>query len=487
MDFAQQIFFTTLAASFGILHIILYLYNRRFKSNLFFSIFLFFYALSVFFDYQAFISPAGESIFYLRLHRAVMPFSPLFALAFLYYAFDLKIPKYFWAVTVAMIVAGIAAVIKPVQLFFFVQLLLLVIIAEAIRIFISAIRQQKNEAWIITIGFILLFLFSLYDIFMDFELISPVAGVLNGYPYGFLGLIFCASIYLARDFARANKIILNRETEARKMEIERKILEAEDQRKARELLEAREVQLSLLPRCITGLQNYDFCFEMNPATEVGGDYYDYSISDSGEISIAIGDATNHGMKAGMMVSIMKSLFISHIDQMEIKEFLNHCSKTIKQMKLKNLFMALMIVKINGRNLKISSAGIPPLLIYRKQTEEIEEIKVKGMPLGSVESFPYQIVETELNDGDTVLMMTDGLAELFNTERKLFGMQRIKNQFLSNMEKPVDGIVENLFSAAKKWRNGAKQNDDITFVSFRYKKNEHTQVLPPEKEKNEPLN
>ncbi|NIR65708.1 MAG: serine/threonine protein phosphatase, partial [candidate division Zixibacteria bacterium] len=61
---------------------------------------------------------------------------------------------------------------------------------------------------------------------------------------------------------------------------------------------------------------------MRPATEVGGDYYDYSISDSGEISIAIGDATNHGMKAGMMVSIMKSLFISHIDRMEITDFLN---------------------------------------------------------------------------------------------------------------------------------------------------------------------
>ncbi|NIR65707.1 MAG: SpoIIE family protein phosphatase, partial [Aliifodinibius sp.] len=54
----------------------------------------------------------------------------------------------------------------------------------------------------------------------------------------------------------------------------------------------------------------------------------------------------------------------------------------------------------------------------------EEIKIKGMPLGSVESFPYQIVETELNDGDVVLMMTDGLAELFNKEKKFFGMERI---------------------------------------------------------------
>ncbi|MDX1641160.1 MAG: SpoIIE family protein phosphatase [Balneolaceae bacterium] len=468
MDIIQQIFFTTLAASFGILHLILYLYNRKFKSNLFFSIFLFFYALSVFFDYQAFIAPSGENLVYLRLHRAVMPYSPLFALIFLYYAFDFKIPKYFWGLTTAVVLAGIVAVIEPVEYFGFVQIMILLIFVEAIRVFIMAIRKKRNDAWIITTGFILLFLFSLYDIFMDLDLIMPVAGILNAYPFGFVGLIICASIYLARDFARANQTILEQEREAREKEVERKILEAEDQRKAKELEEAREVQLSLLPQCITGLQNYDFCFEMHPASEVGGDYYDYSISDSGELSIAIGDATNHGMKAGIMVSIMKSLFISHIDHMEIKEFLNHCSGIIKQMKLKNLFMALMIVKIDGRKLRISSAGIPPLLIFRKESGKIEEIRIKGMPLGSVDSFPYQTVETELNEGDVVLMMTDGLAELFNEQRESFGTQKIKKTLLENSENTVNDIVETLFSEGKKWRRNSKQNDDITFVSFRYK-------------------
>ena len=95
--------------------------------------------------------------------------------------------------------------------------------------------------------------------------------------------------------------------------------------------------------------------------QVGGDYYDYFISGSGEISIVIGDATDHGMKAGMMVSIIKGLFLTHINNMEIKKFLNSCSQTIKQMKLKNLYMALMLVKINDRRLEMSSAGIPPLL------------------------------------------------------------------------------------------------------------------------------
>ena len=467
MEFAQQIFFTTLAASFGLLHLILYFYNRKFKSNLFFSVFLFLYALSLFFDYQASLATPDRQLLYLRIHRGFMPYSPLFALLFLYYAFNLKIPKHFWILTAAMIVAGTLSIIGPIKYFGLVQILLFFVILESVRIFSWSIKKKKNDAWIITTGFILLFLFSSYDIFMDLDLISPVAGIVNGYPFGFLGLILCASIYLARDFSRANKTILRHEREAREMEIERKVLEAEDQRKAYELEEARQVQLSLLPKCITNLRNYEFCFEMRPATEVGGDYYDYSVSDSGELSIAIGDATNHGMKAGIMVSIMKSLFISHIDQMEIREFLNHCSRVIKQMKLKNLFMALMIVKMNENKLTISSAGIPPLLIYRKEVDRIDEIKVKGMPLGSLDSFPYQTVETKLGKGDVVLMMTDGLAELFNEERETFGEDNIKEIFLKSAEKPVNDIVENLFSEGMKWQGDSKQNDDITFVSFRY--------------------
>jgi serine phosphatase RsbU (regulator of sigma subunit) len=228
--------------------------------------------------------------------------------------------------------------------------------------------------------------------------------------------------------------------------------------------------MSLLPACITDLEDYEFCFEMRPATEVGGDYYDYIVTGPGKISIVIGDATNHGMKAGMMVSIMKSLFLSHVNHTNISDFLNRCSRIIKQMQLKNLFMALMKVKIDGPELTISSAGIPPLLFYRKETDIIEEITVKGMPLGALESFPYETVETELSPGDTVLMMSDGILELFNGEKEMFGNDKVKEVFLENVNKPVAKIVDSLFLAADKWRGDAMQNDDITLVSFRLKPN-----------------
>jgi hypothetical protein len=80
-DSGFQMFFTALALAFGILHLILFLFSPRSKSNLYFAIFVFLYAANIFFDYQNFLATGLRSgLFYLRIHRAVMSCSPVFAL-----------------------------------------------------------------------------------------------------------------------------------------------------------------------------------------------------------------------------------------------------------------------------------------------------------------------------------------------------------------------------------------------------------------------
>ncbi len=467
MDLYQQIFFTTLALSFAVVHFLLYLYNRKLKSNLFFAIFLLFYAANIFFDYQASLAENWESaLIYLRIHRGVVIFNPLLVLLFLYSAFRFSVPVYFWLIAGALLITGYLAVLDPVNNFEYTQYPAIIASLEAVRVFIKALRIKRYQAWILATGFALLFLFSSYDMLMDLNLITPVAGILNGYPLGFLCLIIFSSIYLARDFANTSNILLAKEHQARDMEISRKLLEAEDQRKAAELNEARDLQISLLPQCISRIQNYDICFDMQTASEVGGDYYDYNISEDGTISIVIGDATDHGLKAGMMVSIVKSLFLTHVNNLGITDFFNNCSRTIKQMKLKNLYMALMLVKIRDNNLEASSAGIPPLLIYRKRKKIIEEYKIKGMPLGAVDSFPYQTIRTELENGDTVLLMSDGLPELFNKDMESFGYEKLKDLFLNYAEDSVNDIAGKLLQDGENWISGFKQNDDITLVVIR---------------------
>jgi len=395
-----------------------------------------------------------------------MPYNAVFALLFTYYAFDFKIPKHFWIILAGLAITGFFSVLEPINYFDYVQFAQIAVMVEAVRIFILAFRKKKYDAWIIATGFILLFLFSCYDLLLDLGLMMPINNITNGYPFGFVCLILATSVYLSRDFAKANQKILDQERQNKEMEISQRLLEAEDKRKAKELSEARSLQLSLLPQCISNINNIEICFDMRAASEVGGDYYDYSVSENGEISIVIGDATDHGMKAGMMVAIIKSLFLTHVNNTNIKDFLITCSSTIKQMKLKNLYMALMLLKIQNRKLSVSSAGIPPLLIYRIKTGTIDEYKIKGMPLGAVDSFPYETITTELEYGDTVLIMTDGLPELFNKEKLSFEYTRVKEIFSQNAHRPVNEIVNKLFLAGEDWMTDQKQNDDITLVAFR---------------------
>ena len=118
MDLYIQIFLSTLALAFGLLHIILYIYNKEQKENLFFALFLFFYALNTFFDYQSSLAlnDSAEYLF-LRIHRAVFPYAPIFALLFFYFIFKLKIPKQFWIISIGLILISIPAIIQPNKYF----------------------------------------------------------------------------------------------------------------------------------------------------------------------------------------------------------------------------------------------------------------------------------------------------------------------------------------------------------------------------------
>ncbi len=68
-------------------------------------------------------------------------------------------------------------------------------------------------------------------------------------------------------------------------------------------------------------------------------------------------------------------------------------------------------------LTMSSAGMPPVYLYRNATQTVEEHVMKGMPLGTFSDFPYTLKETILENGDTILLMSDGFPELFNEKKK----------------------------------------------------------------------
>ena len=169
-----------------------------------------------------------------------------------------------------------------------------------------------------------------------------------------------------------------------------------------------------------------------------------------------------------MVSIIKSLFISDTSNGELFNFLKKCSETIKQMNLGNLFMGLQIIKYKNHKMVVSSAGMPPINIYRAETNSVEEIVIKSMPLGGPSLNNYETKEIEINKGDVLLLMSDGYPELFNENDEMFGYLRAKEAFKDSALKSADAISLELTNIGKRWRGKRPQEDDITFVVMKVK-------------------
>ena len=184
------------------------------------------------------------------------------------------------------------------------------------------------------------------------------------------------------------------ELRAKAVEAEKRALEAENERKTKELEDARQLQLSMLPKEVPKFPGYEIAVFMKTATEVGGDYYDFSAGEGRTLNVAFGDATGHGMQAGTIVTLMKGLFLSDASRFDIQTFFNHCSRAIKEIKLGRLFMAFTLVRLKGQFTvcfveRRNAPGFP----LPKARRSVEEILLKGMPLGAMKNFPYVLHET----------------------------------------------------------------------------------------------
>src|SRR5262249_20423208 len=154
---------------------------------------------------------------------------------------------------------------------------------------------------------------------------------------------------------------------------------------------------------------------MKPATEVGGDYYDFHLGEDGTLTVAIGDATGHGLKAGTMVAAVKGLFVALAHHPGVPHTLKRLRQTLKQMNLRGVFVALTIAKVRRNRLVISMAGMPPVWIYRAASGEVEEISLRAVPLGGMMNYQYKQRELAIAPGDVIVLMSDGLPERFNVE------------------------------------------------------------------------
>lgn len=285
-----------------------------------------------------------------------------------------------------------------------------------------------------------------------------------GYFFLFAGIVFVIDRFQRRR-------ILTKERNAaaiKEANLRAQLAETENERKTKELEEARQLQLSMLPKTLPQLPSLDIAVYMKTATEVGGDYYDFNVALDGTLTVVLGDATGHGMRAGTMVTSAKSLFNSYAANPDILFTFREMTRCIKQMQFQSLAMCMTMLKIQNNKLILSAAGMPPAYLFRHKHKIIEEHLMEGMPLGTMDNFPYELKELELFTGDTILLMSDGFPELQNVNKEQYGYKRARNSFEEVAEKNSEQIIDYLKNEADRWSEGKEPEDDVTFVVIKVK-------------------
>ncbi len=478
LNFSGNKLFIGILYSFALLHFLLFVFYRRERANLFYSLFACSLANATLSNNV--FNGGNQTALVSAMFFIVFAFSygaSFVALqAFLYEAFAPRFSFFFRCICVLLFIqlVIILVVLRDRISLYATCVLMIVSLADSLRLIVSAIRAQHEGAWIITGGVlilaagILLAIAREFNIYIDSQWYSDFGDVTL-----YLGLPIAVSIYLARNFARTNQhlqiqLAQVKEFAEKEVEHERKaarlaLVEAENERQAKELEEARQLQLSMLPKKLPNILNLEIAAYMKPATEVGGDYYDFHVSDDGTLTVAVGDATGHGLKAGTVVTATKSLFNNLAAAPDIPDTLRQISGALKAMNLRGLFMAMTLLKLKDNSLSICAAGMPSTLVYRAADKTIEEISIRALPLGSMTNFTYRQQKLVLQKGDCVLIMSDGFPEMFNPENEMLGFEKAAEVLAEVINKSAAEIIDKFVKIGEDWAGARPADDDVTFV------------------------
>ncbi len=477
-DAISEAVFALIPLILSFLHLFLYSFYPKQKQNLFYAICLLGFSAITYFNYEWLVTTSPENaVVFTRLITLSAGVAIFFGLLTIYSITYARLPKRWWLFLI-LFLAVCALAFYRIQTNTKGLVVYIYFGFSTIDGIVASIQNKmaRKGNWLILAGYIILNAFILVQILVDYRII-PYFGYDRLYIFGMLSLAASMSVYLAYNFSWINKDLefqlnnvrslsekaLEQERLAGRLEIERRTVEMENERKSRELESARDLQLSLLPKEIPRPEGFDIACYMKTASEVGGDYYDFLGTGQDGMALIMGDATGHGLKAGNMVITTKGLLNTFAGTEEPDEILRAVNRAIKKMNLHMLTMCLAITRITGKKLSYSSAGMPPLLIYRKETRSAAPLVLKAMPLGAVHDFPYSRLTATLSPGDVIVMVSDGMIEIFNEIQETFGLERIVTCVQSNADKDARGIVQALLDEGVRWAGTTPLVDDQTMV------------------------
>lgn len=280
------------------------------------------------------------------------------------------------------------------------------------------------------------------------------------------GLKYSGSQFGGKDldllYAAANQIAISVEN-ARLYESENEKLKLD-----KELDLARNIQQSLLPKCVPNLRGLDICGEMIPAMQVGGDYFDLIQISETKLFVTVGDVSGKGFSAALYMTKLQTMMqLACAKSLSPRQVLIEINKQLYESMERNWFITvtLALFDVEKQTVKFCRAGHMPLLVAFN--DKVESIKTQGLGLGLERGdiFSKTLVEVEIGyrPGQIFSFFSDGITEAMNHKNELFGEDRLTELLKSKTQIRSSDIMNLVWSEIKKFKDNAFPNDDLTMV------------------------
>ncbi len=234
----------------------------------------------------------------------------------------------------------------------------------------------------------------------------------------------------------------------------------------RELMLARRIQQALLPREMPCVDGFDIAGWSEPAEHTGGDIFDVFGAHGDHVGFLLGDATGHGVGPALMISetraAVRAVAARTSDLAVVLDETNHL---LVHDAADGRFVTLFAGLISGRDktLSYSSAGQGPTFLVREEGRRVDTLESTGLPLGILADQHWPVRQLEMNPGDVLLVVSDGIIECANPKGEMLGSDRVIATVSDAGERSAGEIAEAVSALTEAFASGAPALDDRTAV------------------------
>ncbi|MBR4472938.1 MAG: SpoIIE family protein phosphatase [Oscillospiraceae bacterium] len=249
---------------------------------------------------------------------------------------------------------------------------------------------------------------------------------------------------------------------------------AEKERIGTELALAKRIQADMLPNTYPAFPErpeFDIYASMDPAKEVGGDFYDYFLVDDDHLCMLIADVSGKGVPAALFMMASRIILAGYAKQgLSPAEILHNANETICRNNREEMFVTvwLGILEISTGRITAANAGHEyPVLMQPDRKCELYKGK-HGFVIGGIEGAKYKEYELRLQPGGKLFLYTDGVAEATSAENELFGTARMLDALSGDPDADPERILTQVRRAVDDFVGDAEQFDDLTMLCLEYK-------------------